>query len=149
MGSLRQTFVLVKQGTAALLLVATPLTLSFTHTAIAATPTTLGPSAQVSFTFDDGLQSASTQAAPTLAKYGLSGVEYIITNCVGMTTTPNTCRANKATPYMTWAQIKALQSTYGWEIGSHAVGHDCLASNGTIDPSDCQKLSLTTAQVDQ
>jgi peptidoglycan/xylan/chitin deacetylase (PgdA/CDA1 family) len=105
-------------------------------------------SARVSFTFDDGLASAYNQAAPTLAKYGLTGTDYIITGCVGMTTTPNTCRANTATPYMSWSQIQALQNSYGWEIGSHTVDHDCLASSAAVDPSDCQTNALTTAQVD-
>jgi peptidoglycan/xylan/chitin deacetylase (PgdA/CDA1 family) len=34
--------------------------------------TNITPQAKVSFTFDDGLASAITQAAPTLSKYGLS-----------------------------------------------------------------------------
>ncbi|HLZ15244.1 MAG TPA: polysaccharide deacetylase family protein [Candidatus Saccharimonadales bacterium] len=106
------------------------------------------PAAKVSFTFDDGQASAYTQAAPTLAQYGLSGTNYVITGCAGMTTVPNTCRANTGVAYMSWAQIQALQSTYGWEIGSHTVDHDCLASNATADPSDCQKSTLTKAQVD-
>jgi peptidoglycan/xylan/chitin deacetylase (PgdA/CDA1 family) len=106
------------------------------------------PTAKVSFTFDDGLASAYTQAAPTLQKYGLNGVNYVISGCVGMTTAPNTCRANTAQKYMTWAQIQALQNTYGWEIGSHTVDHKCLASSSAQDPGDCQKNTLTTAQVD-
>ena len=106
------------------------------------------PTAKVSFTFDDGLASAYTQAAPTLAKYGLTGTNYVITNCVGMTTTPNTCRADTNRPYMSWAQVQALQNTYGWEIGSHTVDHKCLASNAKQDPGDCQASTLTTAQVD-
>ena len=106
------------------------------------------PTAKVSFTFDDGLASTFTQAQPTLAKYGLTGTDYVITGCVGMTTAPNTCRANTDTPYMTWAQIQALQNTDGWEIGSHTVDHDCLASSAAQDPDDCQTNTLTTAQVD-
>lgn len=105
------------------------------------------PSAKVSFTFDDGLASATTQAAPTLAKYGLSGTSYVISGCVGMTTVPNTCRANRGLPYMTWDQITALQNTYGWEIGSHTVDHKCLASSAANDPDDCQAAVLTAAQV--
>jgi peptidoglycan/xylan/chitin deacetylase (PgdA/CDA1 family) len=98
----------------------------------------------VSFTFDDGFQSALTQAAPTLQKYGLTGTSYVPTGCVGMTTVPNTCRASDTTPYMTWAQIKQLQTTYGWEIGSHTVDHVCLASSG----DDCQANVLTPAQME-
>lgn len=105
------------------------------------------PTAKVSFTFDDGLNTAITQAAPTLYKYGLVGTDYAITGCVGMTTEPNTCRANTDTTYMTWAQIQSLQNNYGWEIGSHTVDHDCLASSAAQDPDDCQANTLTTAQV--
>lgn len=98
----------------------------------------------VSFTFDDSMASAITQAAPTLQKYGLTGTSYVITNCVGMTTAPNTCRANTDVPYMTWDQITQLQNTYGWEIGSHTVDHQCLVSVG----NDCQATKLTAAQVE-
>ena len=98
----------------------------------------------VSFTFDDGFQSSLTQAAPTLQKYGLTGTNYVITNCVGMATVPNTCRANDQRSYMTWAQIKQLQTTYGWEIGSHTTDHQCLASAG----DDCQANVLTPAQME-
>jgi uncharacterized protein with LGFP repeats len=102
------------------------------------------PEPLVSFTFDDGMDSAITKAAPTLQKYGLTGTSYIITDCVGMTTVPNTCRAGTDIPYMTWAQVTQLKNTYGWEIGSHTVDHQCLVSVG----GDCQATKLTTAQVD-
>ena len=102
------------------------------------------PSALVSFTFDDGSLSSLTQAAPTLQEHGLTGTNYVITNCVGMTTVPNSCRANNDVPYMTWAQITQLRTQYGWEIGSHGVDHQCLASTG----DDCQANKLTAAQVD-
>ena len=101
------------------------------------------PGPLVSFTFDDGALSSLTQAAPTLQKYGLKGTNYVTTNCVGMTTVPNTCRANTDVPYMTWDQILQLQNTYGWEIGSHTVTHQCLVSVG----DDCQATKLTPAQV--
>lgn len=102
------------------------------------------PSPLVSFTFDDGNLSSLTQAAPTLQKHGLTGTNYVITNCVGMTTVPNTCRAANDKAYLTWPQVKQLQTTYGWEIGSHGVDHQCLASAG----DDCQPTKLTAAQVD-
>lgn len=103
------------------------------------------PKAKISFTFDDGFASTYTQAAPTLARYGYTGTSYVITGCVGKTTVPNTCRADNDLPYMSWTQIKALQDTYQWEIGSHTVSHPLLAST---DPED-QPRKLTTAQVTQ
>lgn len=115
----------------------------------AAPVTTNTASAKISFTFDDGLTTAYTNAAPTLYKYGLTGTDYIITGCVGMTTEPNTCNANQDTTYMPWSNITTLQNNYGWEIGSHTVDHDCLASSAETDPDDCANASpLTTAQVD-
>lgn len=111
--------------------------------AVAQPPT---PAARVSFTFDDGLASATTQAAPTLAKYGFTGTDYVITGCVGMVTVPNTCHANTDATYMTWAQVTQLKSTYGWEIGSHTVTHPYLASS---DATDGQPNKLTSAQVIQ
>jgi len=142
---------LLKKSKRALLLLATAITLlvgalqPLTAQAAVANP---APQAQISFTFDDGLTSASSQAAPTLAKYGLVGTDYVISGCVGMTTAPNTCRANTANTYMTWDQIQALQNTSKWEIGSHTVDHDCLASNAKQDKGDCQTKTLTVAQVD-
>ena len=103
------------------------------------------PTAKISFTFDDGLTSALTQAQPTLAKYGLTGTNYVISRCVGMSAIPNTCHANTDASYMTWAQVKQLQAA-GWEIGSHTATHPYLASS---DASDGQPNVLTPAQVAQ
>lgn len=108
--------------------------------------------AKISFTFDDGLASAYTDAQPTLAKYGLTGTDYVITNCVGLAAPTakngdNGCAADGSKAYMTWAQIKALQ-TDGWEIGSHTVDHGCMASDSAIDPDDCKNAApLTAAQL--
>lgn len=96
--------------------------------------------AKVSFTFDDGIGNDYSQAAPVLAQYGYPGTAYIITGCVGMTATPNNCAANGDVGYMTWSQIHALQTTYGWEIGSHTVTHPLTAA---VD-----NPSLTNAQLD-
>lgn len=102
------------------------------------------PTAKISFTFDDGYTSALTNAAPTLAKYGLNGTDYVITGCVGLIKKPNTCRADNDKTYMTWAQLTTLQNTYGWEIGAHTVTHPYLA---TFDATDGQPAPLTPAQV--
>lgn len=105
--------------------------------------TTLQPTAQVSFTFDDGFASSRTLAADALAASGYSGTNYIITDCVGMATIPNACKADGGRAYMTWSQIAELNSIYGWEIGSHTQTHPLLAST---DPTD-QPNKLTQAQV--
>jgi peptidoglycan/xylan/chitin deacetylase (PgdA/CDA1 family) len=108
-----------------------------------AAATNPAPAAKISFTFDDGLASALTQAKPTLAKYGLTGTSYVITKCIGMTTAPNTCHANTDARYMSWTQVKQLQAA-GWEIGSHTQTHPYLA---TSDATDGQPNVLTPAQV--
>jgi len=93
----------------------------------AATPLSSGP--RVSFTFDDGLSSAITNAAPVLAAHGLTGTNYIITDCVGMTTTPNDCAADGDVSYMSWEQIAQLNGM-GWEIASHTASHPRLSTDG-------------------
>lgn len=110
--------------------------------AVALNPT---PSAKISITFDEGYNSTATQAAPTLAKYGLTATVYVTTGCVGMTTIPNTCHANNYASYISWAQISQLKNA-GWEIGSHTVSHPYLASS---DASDGQPNVLTPAEVTQ
>lgn len=84
---------------------------------------------RISFTFDDGLGSALTAAAPTLQKYGITGTDYIITDCVGMVTVPNTCKADRNMVYMNWSQITQLQNNFGWEIGSHTKTHPQLSTD--------------------
>lgn len=90
--------------------------------------TNTAPVAKVSFTFDDGPASNINKAAPALAKYGYTGTAYITTNCVGMVTVPNKCNADNDVPYMSWAQLKSLQNTYGWEIGAHSASHPELTT---------------------
>jgi peptidoglycan/xylan/chitin deacetylase (PgdA/CDA1 family) len=99
------------------------------------------PSAHVSFTFDDGLASAYTTAAPTLAAYGLAGTGYITTDCIGMTTVPNACPADNDMPYMSWEQLTNLQNTYGWEIGGHTKSHPQLATDGLTDAELSQQIA--------
>ncbi len=98
------------------------------------------PEPRVTFTFDDGLLSSSTQAAPTLAKYGYKGVVYATSSCIGSV---GTCAAEPAHEYMTWPQLSELHTKYGWEVAAHTVNHPLLAST---DP-DSQPTALTTDQV--
>ncbi|HXY18235.1 MAG TPA: polysaccharide deacetylase family protein [Candidatus Nitrosopolaris sp.] len=137
-----------KRGTSLAAAAAFATTILATNVATVAAAPVL-PTPRISFTFDDGLTSADANAAPILAKYGFAGTDFVISGCVGMSTTPNTCHANNDASYMTWAQINDLKNTYHWEIGSHTVDHACLASNATADPDDCSAPygGLTPAQV--
>lgn len=107
------------------------------------------PTAKVTFTFDEGYTSTITQAAPTLAKYGLSGTAYISTGCMGMTTAPNSCQANNYATYMTWPQVSQLQNTYGWEIGSHTVNHKYLATSDPTDQPQPIPFSQAVQEIEQ
>jgi peptidoglycan/xylan/chitin deacetylase (PgdA/CDA1 family) len=114
------------------------------YTKAASTSLTAMP--RISFTFDDGLTSAYTNAVPIMQKYALPATEYIPTGCMGTT---NYCPENPSANYMSWSQVQALQNTYGWEIGSHTVDTPCLASSAETDPNDCPNATpLTTAQID-
>ncbi len=101
------------------------LTGAHMRTVIATSVSNISPEPRVSFTFDDGLSSDLTRAAPILAKYNFPGTAYIITNCVGSS---GTCPANPRTSYLTWAQITALHEQYNWEIGSHTASHPSLTN---------------------
>jgi len=109
-------------GSAAIMVSALGLTFAAPLSAIAASPS-MTPTAKISFTFDDGLTSALTKAAPALAQYGYTGTDYVITGCVG---TANTCPADESASYMTWQQITELQNTQHWEVGSHTTKHPQL-----------------------
>lgn len=102
--------------------------------------------AKITFTFDDARASSYSTAAPTLKTYGLKGMLYVTTGCVGMTKTPNTCHAANDVSYMTWDQVTALQNTYGWEVGSHSMTHPYMASTNADDD---QPNLLTLTQVEQ
>ena len=96
------------------------LVLPHLHAGFGFAQTTNPDSAKVTFTFDDGLTNHVTTAAPVLAKYGIKGVEYVTTSCIG---SKNTCDADPDESYMTWTQVKQLQNTYGWEIAAHSKNH--------------------------
>jgi peptidoglycan/xylan/chitin deacetylase (PgdA/CDA1 family) len=120
----------IRNGVLAIGLLAGMCTAALPGTAAAAVtnrPFTTG--AKVSSTFDDGLLSSYTQAAPVLAAHGYAGTNYITTGCIGMTAAPNNCPADGDEQYMTWEQVADLQNTYGWEIGAHSVNHPQLATD--------------------
>lgn len=143
-----RAYSLIKRSGYGLAAAAMALSILVTNMPHAAAATTAAP--RVTFTFDDGLTSARSLAAPTLQKYGFSGTNYVISDCVGMTTAPNTCHADTNNTYMAWAQINELKNTYGWEVGSHTKTHPCLATDTAVNPDDCPVPygSLTAAQVE-
>lgn len=79
-------------------------------------------SAKVTFAFDDGFKSGLTEAAPTLAKYGFSGVIYVSTGCIDNT---GDCRSRFPSDkkFLTWDELKELSEKYHWEVGDHTQNH--------------------------
>lgn len=75
------------------------------------------PAQPIALTFDDGYDDAFTAALPALQRRGMVATFYIISSVVGQPA------------YMTWDQIRALQSA-GMEIGGHTVSHLDLTTLG-------------------
>jgi len=65
------------------------------------------------------LQVLLLMRSQRLQSYGFVGTDYVITQCVGMTTAPNTCHANTSATYMTWAQIAQLKQLAGKSVLTH------------------------------
>jgi peptidoglycan/xylan/chitin deacetylase (PgdA/CDA1 family) len=108
-----------------ILALASVISIAITKKVVATSVNNIAPEPLVSFTFDDGLTSTLDKAAPTLAKYGFQGTSYVIPGCVG---TKGLCAANTDGDYMDWQQIKQLQHTYSWEIGSHGLTHPSFST---------------------
>jgi len=143
-------FSITKRGVFAL--VGTLLMLMGTTAPLVNAAATTQNTAKVSFTFDDGLASALNNAAPVLAAHGLTGTDYVITSCIGMTVLAgnNSCRADNTKDYMTSSQIQQLHSQYGWEIGSHTVTHPQLAvADGAKDGSLPGGAAQVTSELTQ
>lgn len=87
----------------------------------------LYPNGVVSLTFDDGLADHYTEAKAYLDSKGAAGTCYPI---IGALNTSG---------YMTTAQLKALVSMSGWEMGLHAytnANHDGVGGITALSPSD-------------
>ncbi|MCZ6636201.1 MAG: polysaccharide deacetylase family protein [bacterium] len=71
------------------------------------------PDKLVVLTFDDGVKSQATFAAPLLKQYGFNATFYI---------TEGLNFLDKKTRYMTWEEVKTLHDE-GFEIGNHTRHH--------------------------
>ena len=89
--------------------------------------------AMVSIRLDDGLMSQYQYAAPILAKYNFPATAYVFTNPL---------QEGNWIGYMTWKEVAALQSVYGWEIGNHTMSHPNMT---TLTDSQLTK-ELTQSQ---
>lgn len=80
------------------------------------------PTHPIAITFDDGLKSVWTDAAPILRRYGYPATVYLNTQHVGPAR-------------LTWAQIKDLAAR-GWDIGSHGHSHKSMTPRKGKDSLD-------------
>ncbi len=79
---------------------------------------------KVCITFDDGYKSVHDVALPALSAHGMVATAYVITEYINKTLYDLPC--------MDAADLQALQAA-GWEIGSHSVSHEALATLSAED----------------
>lgn len=71
---------------------------------------------QIRFSFDDGALSQYDNALPIMNEYGLKGTCFVVGANAGQGST------------MSAAQMRQLQDTHGWTIGSHTYSHTAQTS---------------------
>lgn len=88
----------------------------------------------VAITFDDGLASTMTEAAPLLAERGWPATQFVVTQRVGL---DNEWRpaGRRRVPTLAWGDLARLASS-GWEIGAHTRSHPHLTECGEADLID-------------
>jgi peptidoglycan/xylan/chitin deacetylase (PgdA/CDA1 family) len=88
-------------------------------------PMTKAPERTVVITFDDGFADFTKHAVPALTENGLKSTMYVVTGCVGSTSTWLEGVGEGGRPMLGWADIEAL-SEAGVEIGAHTHSHPQL-----------------------
>jgi peptidoglycan/xylan/chitin deacetylase (PgdA/CDA1 family) len=83
------------------------------------------PDRPLAITFDDGRADFSEYAVPLLAERGLPATMYLVTGCIGGTSSWLPIDAERDQPMMSWADVAALASV-GIESGAHTVTHPQL-----------------------
>ena len=73
------------------------------------------PQRPIVISFDDGDMSVYTTAYPIMQRYGLTGINYLVVNRLGID------------GYMGVNEIKELTNS-GWEVGSHGITHTDLVT---------------------
>ncbi|MDI6605626.1 MAG: polysaccharide deacetylase family protein [Candidatus Omnitrophota bacterium] len=76
------------------------------------------PPKTVSITFDDGYEDNYTNAFPVLKKYGLAATLFVIVGEVG----------DRHKNKLSWEEIKQMQDSGIFSIGSHALGPEPLTN---------------------
>jgi peptidoglycan/xylan/chitin deacetylase (PgdA/CDA1 family) len=88
-------------------------------------PMTEAPEKTVVITFDDGFADFTEHAVPVLKRYGLTSTMYVVTGCVGSTSTWLESAGEGDRPMMGWSDIESLHDA-GVEVGAHTHSHPQL-----------------------
>ena len=88
------------------------------------------PDRPLAITFDDGRADFSEYAVPLLAERGLPATIYLVSGCIGGTSSWLPIQAERDQPMMSWTDVGALASV-GIECGAHTVTHPQLDLVGT------------------
>jgi peptidoglycan/xylan/chitin deacetylase (PgdA/CDA1 family) len=102
----------------------TTLTVS-KYAELLAEPMVRAPERTVVITFDDGFADFTEHALPVLQQHGLRSTMYVVTGCVGSTSTWLEPVGEGDRPMLGWSEIEALARA-GVEIGAHTHSHPQL-----------------------
>jgi O-antigen biosynthesis protein len=88
-------------------------------------PMTEAPEHTVVVTFDDGFADFTDHALPIMTRYGITSTMYVVTGCVGSTSTWLESVGEGDRPMLGWADIDSLAEA-GVEVGAHTHSHPQL-----------------------
>jgi peptidoglycan/xylan/chitin deacetylase (PgdA/CDA1 family) len=95
------------------------------YAAMLAAPMTEAPEKTVVITFDDGFADFTQHALPVMVKHGIKSTMYVVTGCVGSTSTWLDSVGEGDRPMLGWSDIDALVQA-GVEVGAHTHSHPQL-----------------------
>lgn len=84
------------------------------------------PDRIVLFTFDDAYRDFRLQAWPILRRYGFSAMVFVVTDCVGRTSSWD-ANLGAGSPLLDWDEIAELHAA-GVQFGSHTATHPHLTA---------------------
>jgi peptidoglycan/xylan/chitin deacetylase (PgdA/CDA1 family) len=97
----------------------------------------------VALTFDDGMQTLATTAAPVLAETNTPATLFLTTGFVGKDNGwPSQPADSPRLPLMGWAEITTLKKQ-GWDIQAHSISHPDLRtlSDTQLDAELCEPVA--------
>jgi peptidoglycan/xylan/chitin deacetylase (PgdA/CDA1 family) len=97
------------------------------YAALLTRPITAAPESTVVITFDDGFADFVEHAVPVLTRHGLRSTMYVVTGCVGGTSSWLESIGEDQRPMLGWSDLNDLAgSGRGFEIGAHTHSHPQL-----------------------